>query len=617
MYDIFLSAAIFSSSMGAFKFFLWLLLSSLDKAFASPKKKAKICLAEAVWASPSAEDQLKNQEELVEEIESLHRRNQLPATKVVKMLTKAGGLRVKAPTSQSLNKANEDAALGGNAARSMRRWLKKNNTWCQLYWANIPLKNPKTQEISPKPLPFLLPHEWLEGYLMQPGAWQDCMPERGSMLATKLAQCCADCGEPAQGMVPLGIHGDGVPVQGRMNQSSLDFITVNLLASRHSQLRVPLTCVDAKFIAGPETTQATLEVLAWSLQHLVLGMQPALRHDGAPFEEPFRLTRIGKSLCKAVVVMMRGDWDWNVKWYGCPMHNVKVGMCWLCSCKPTEWRCQTLDQRKSQSLDKAQFLASLELRKKAIAPLFHVNPITNHTIVPDWMHVMDEGCGAACAGQVLNALLPCYEGKKQEKASRLWAHIQTIYSELGVPASEQLPKLTLLDIVKPGKAPELDTKAATCRYFCRQGILSTLTSAHNFDTGTSLQKAIHKVATFTTQVYQHMEAFNGRKLAKYGRALKSQYMALESHIQREDENDVCSWHAKPKWHLAEHIFDLAWEGHNPKDFWNYRDETFASSMQQWALRRGGKRNASSEAEKILLCFMNDTPPLSVNLPSSA
>ena len=87
--------------------------------------------------------------------------------------------------------------------------------------------------------------------------------------------------------------------------------------------------------------------------------------------------------------------------------------------------------------------------------------------------------------------------------------------------------------------------------------MSTLTSAHEFDTGTSLQKAIHKVATFTTQVYQHVEAFNGRKLAKYGRALKSQYMALESHIQREDENDVCSWHAKPKWHLAEHIFDLA------------------------------------------------------------
>ena len=63
------------------------------------------------------------------------------------------------------------------------------------------------------------------------------------------------------------------------------------------------------------------------------------------------------------------------------------------------------------------------------------------------MRVMDEGCGAACAGQVLNALLPCYEGKKPEKASRLWAHIQTIYSELGVPASAQLPK-------QPGKAPE-------------------------------------------------------------------------------------------------------------------------------------------------------------------
>ena len=142
------------------------------------------------------------------------------------------------------------------------------------------------------------------------------------------------------------------------------------------------------------------------------------------------------------------------------------------------------------------------------------------------------------------------------------------------------------------------SQCAIAQTACRQWILSTLTSAHEFDTGTSLQKAIHKVATFTTQVYQHVEAFNGRKLAKYGRALKSQYMALESHIQREDEHDVCSWHAKPKWHLAEHIFDLA-------------------CMQQWALRRGGKRNASSEAEKTLLCFMNDTPPLNVNLPSSA
>ena len=79
-----------------------------------------------------------------------------------------------------------------------------------------------------------------EGHYEAPDreAWKDVRYQLQKLekagVCTKLAQCCADCGEPAQGMVPLGIHGDGVPVlQGRMNQSSLDFITVNLLASRH------------------------------------------------------------------------------------------------------------------------------------------------------------------------------------------------------------------------------------------------------------------------------------------------------------------------------------------------------------------------------------------------
>ena len=79
-----------------------------------------------------------------------------------------------------------------------------------------------------------------EGHYEAPDreAWKDVRYQLQKLekagVCAKLAQCCADCGEPAQGMVPLGIHGDGVPVlQGRMNQSSLDFITVNLLASRH------------------------------------------------------------------------------------------------------------------------------------------------------------------------------------------------------------------------------------------------------------------------------------------------------------------------------------------------------------------------------------------------
>ena len=66
-------------------------------------------------------------------------------------------------------------------------------------------------------------------------------------------------------MVPLGMHGDGVPVQGRMNQSTCDFITINLPASNAFQAkRVPITCVESRFVAGAGTIEAVQQVIAWS-----------------------------------------------------------------------------------------------------------------------------------------------------------------------------------------------------------------------------------------------------------------------------------------------------------------------------------------------------------------
>ena len=48
-------------------------------------------------------------------------------------------------------------------------------------------------------------------------------------------------------MVPIGIYGDGVPVQGRMNQSTLDFWTLNLPCSEAFRgERIPITCLEAQ-----------------------------------------------------------------------------------------------------------------------------------------------------------------------------------------------------------------------------------------------------------------------------------------------------------------------------------------------------------------------------------
>ena len=52
------------------------------------------------------------------------------------------------------------AGLGEkNANRSLKRRLLKNNHWPKLYWADIPIFDPKQQVQKSAPMPFILPHE--------------------------------------------------------------------------------------------------------------------------------------------------------------------------------------------------------------------------------------------------------------------------------------------------------------------------------------------------------------------------------------------------------------------------------------------------------------------------
>ena len=130
--------------------------------------------------------------------------------------------------------------------------------------ADIHMKNPKTKEVACGRLPFLLPHGWVAAYLQQPGAWEEGQPEVGSSLAKTVDEVWKRQPWP---MFPLGLHGDGVPVQGNLRRSTVDFLTSNLPGSqKYATKRVPVTCLETKYSAGQITTQAILEVLAWSLR---------------------------------------------------------------------------------------------------------------------------------------------------------------------------------------------------------------------------------------------------------------------------------------------------------------------------------------------------------------
>ena len=494
----------------------------------------------------------------------------------------------------------------------MDRHLRKTHQWPDLYWAQIPMKNPKKKnhDLSQQWLPFLLPHECLGKYFTQPNAWKEGMPTQGTFNCNRLNEACASNGNPPMTMYPMGLHGDGVPVQGRMNQSTLDFWSFNLPCSKtFSAMRIPICCLDTRMIA-PDTIQAICEILLWSFDRLNKGIYPTARHDGSPWlkHDAYRKFWAGAALPgKATLIQIRSDWDWNCKYFGAGQWNEKKGCCWLCQATPDNWREMSQSMaRLEQSLDKANYLAFLEDRDKPINPLFQLPNVSNKTLMPDWMHVCDEGCLAVAAGQILKELLPSFPGTSQdERCANLWQEVQKMYDERGWPACKRLKKLTLKDIVKPKKVPELDCKAHEVRHFCP--LLEPLCKRQCLHEGNWHQKAVYKVAKYCSHMYDSLEVSNKKSLVKAGRKFISQYMALEGEVQASDGSEVRIWRSKPKLHYLAHILDLVELGNHPKDSWNYKDETFAGTLQFLSFRRGGKFQPGKAAEKVLLRWMSSTP----------
>ena len=190
------------------------------------------------------------------------------------------------------------------------------------------MKNPakKANDLEERWLPFLLPHEWLSDYLLQCGAWDEAMPEEGTFMANRLPQACQCHKEPLGGMLPLGLHGDGVPVQGRMNQSSLDFWSVNLVASqKFGHIRIPICCLDARMICWT-TIEKICQVLLWTFQCLAEGKFPTGRHDGSAWlkSDKNRKTNSGRVMPgKAAIIQIRSAWDWNCRYFHAGQWNEK------------------------------------------------------------------------------------------------------------------------------------------------------------------------------------------------------------------------------------------------------------------------------------------------------
>ena len=153
-----------------------------------------------------------------------------------------------------------------------------------------------------------------------------------SSIADLRKAFCRSLGLPADDLVPLGFHGDGVPHQHGRSVQVFSWCYLALAGAERilfSVISKDLCCKCG--CLGRHTLDAITSIFAWSMQILLVGRYPDTRHDGAAWKptDKARAKLTGAIGARAVLLQARGDWSWLKELFGFPSWASKQ-ICWLC-----------------------------------------------------------------------------------------------------------------------------------------------------------------------------------------------------------------------------------------------------------------------------------------------
>ncbi|CAE7201968.1 unnamed protein product [Symbiodinium sp. CCMP2592] len=446
------------------------------------------------------------------------------------------------------------AAQDKNAARSLRRKMLKGSHWPDCYYADIELHDPKLQENRQVSLPFLLPHEIL-GKLFEFGdsAWilsQDVLQEDAELIE-KFSLSCQPARDPAT-ILPLGLWNDGVPCNWDRSQS-LEVIALSFPSI--PGLRVPLFCLKKMFEAKKCTMDAAMKVLVWSFEQLALGRYPSRRHDGSPFD-----LRVDKARLRLAGSDLPGRLENFKDTLSLPAHNENNGCCWICPMTPD--KVHEVDLQASwrhQYFDQETFIMRCWEEHRFMSAVWQFPNFCLKVIRLDWLHIMDLGCAADAAGNVLYHLqskMPASNITK--RTGELYKEISQEYKNQGV-ASDRLATLTETMYRKEaGKAPKLKAKGAETRKLIP--ILDAVCRKF-LDSSGDLDSVVLACISLVLACYAALdvEPYDPSLMEREVRRFALQYVSLRDHF-----GDNIAWRVKPKLHLLLH---LSQSPTCPKDIW--------------------------------------------------
>ena len=212
-----------------------------------------------------------------------------------------------------------------------------------------------------------------------------------------------------------------------------------LTSREHRLVRFPFAVLPKHFCL-PETFDFMFQLFGWSLKCMFLGQFPSSRHDGTPFEEGYRKALCGQELgFRALLVEVKGDWEFFSDILHLPRWNNVEGICFLC--KATREHLSQCDlsapwRQEDMRMNHHTLVHRLLSTKSALSPIWQFPLFKMVCLKLDWLHIADHGVTACLAGSILCLFvdppgMPGFGPTIEDRRLTLWNMLLHFYKEQG------------------------------------------------------------------------------------------------------------------------------------------------------------------------------------------
>ena len=312
---------------------------------------------------------------------------------------------------------------------------------------------------------------------------------------------------------------------------------------------------------------------------------------------------------RAVLVEVKGDWEFFADILHLPRWNNVEGICFLCKATRAHLSQNDLSaswRQDEMRMDHQGLVQRLLSTKTALSPIWQFPMFNKVCLKIDWLHMADHGVTAAFAGSILCLFvdppgLPNWGSTIEARALTLWNMLLDFYQKQGM-RSDKLKSLPVSRFrLNP---PVLKAQAATVRK-----LVPWLVQLVGYlDTSLEEHKKVVVGMLALAECYKCLSAKSNAPVDY----LKTQAAIFGQQVASLHELKPDKYALLPKMHLFQ---ELCSQGIQPSQGWLYREEDFGGSLAAMAHKEGGVDTAPSTSTTCLSRFCISAPPPSLSVPA--